>query len=190
MKKRILTTLVALMGLLLLTASIVWAAPAPVAKTGQTTYYQWGGDGHLQKGVASPSPRFTDRGDGTVTDNLTGLMWAKDANMAGTTKTWVDAIAYANSLSLGTSCGGTYTDWRLPNRNELNSLVDAGNYNPALPIGHPFSNVQSIFYWSGTTYASSTSSAWLVPMPSGGAYYYNKGLQLLRMAGSFRQLII
>ena len=69
----------------LISASIVWAQPAPIAKTGQTTSYATGDDGDLQNGVALPAwyPRFTDNGDGTVTDNLTGLMWAKNANMAG-----------------------------------------------------------------------------------------------------------
>jgi len=85
MKKRLLLALVVLMGIFLMSASIVWAdAPAPVEKTGQTTCYNTSGteisctdtgqDGDLQKGVTSPSPRFTDNGDGTVTDNLTELM--------------------------------------------------------------------------------------------------------------------
>ena len=56
---------------------------APVPKTGQTTAYAAGDDGTLQKGVASPTPRFTDHGNGTVTDNLTGLIWTKDANAFG-----------------------------------------------------------------------------------------------------------
>ncbi|MCW9078616.1 MAG: hypothetical protein OQK74_05525, partial [Gammaproteobacteria bacterium] len=45
--------------------------PAPVAKTGQTSSWAPGDDGDLEKGVAWPSPRFTDNLDGTVTDNLT-----------------------------------------------------------------------------------------------------------------------
>ena len=159
MKKRLLTTLVVLTGIFLLSASIVWAqAPAPVAKTGQTTLYQSGDDGDLEKGVAT-SPRFTDNGDLTVTDNLTGLMWATDANMAGSMK-WEIAIIYANSLSLGTSCGSPRTDWRLPNLFELESLRDLSNYDPALPTGHPFTNVQSNYYWSSTTYAEITDGAW------------------------------
>jgi hypothetical protein len=132
-----------------------------------------GQDGDLQKGVASPSPRFTDNGDGTVTDNLTGLMWAKDANLTLETKTWQDAIDYSNNLTLGSQgCGTSYTDWRLPNRNELKSLVDAGNYSPSLPGGHPFSNVQSSNYWSSTTYAYSTYRAWSVGMGTGDVYNY------------------
>ena len=68
------------------------------SKDRQTTYYQWGGDGHLQKGVAWPNPRFIDNGDGTVTDNLTGLMWAKNPGVNGTMN-WDAAIYYANNLS-------------------------------------------------------------------------------------------
>jgi len=178
MKKRLLTTLVVLTGIFLFSSSIVWAQAAPVAKTGQTTSYVTGDDGDLQKGVASPSPRFTDNGDGTVTDNLTGLMWTKDANLAGA-MTWADAIAYANNLSLGNAgCGGPYTDWRLPNVKELQSLIDFGNYGPALPTGHPFTNVRSSYYWSSTTVAGNASSAWFVGMFSGYVYSYHKAYYL------------
>ena len=52
---------------------------APVPKTGQTTSYANGDDGDLELGVASPNPRFTDNGDGKVTDNLTELIWLKNA---------------------------------------------------------------------------------------------------------------
>ena len=173
MKKRLLTTLVALTGLFLLSASIVWAQAAPVAQTGQITSYVDGDDGDLQKGVASPSPRFTDYGDGTVKDKLTGLMWAKDANMTGA-MTWAAAIEYANNLTLGVSCGGEYTDWRLPNVKELQSLIDFGNSDPALPTGHPFTNVQYSYYWSSTTDAYYTINAWYVYMDYGNVSYTNK----------------
>ena len=64
-------------------------APAPVQKTGQITVYGPRDDGYWQQalGVEWPNPRFTDNGDGTVTDNLTGLIWLKDANCFGQ-KTW------------------------------------------------------------------------------------------------------
>ena len=52
----------------------------PVGKSGQTESYKDYDNGHYQKGVEWPDPRFTHTGDGTVTDNLTGLMWMKDAN--------------------------------------------------------------------------------------------------------------
>ena len=71
--------------------------PAPVPKTGQVTCYDAGGnvincagtgqDGELQKGVELPTPRFTDKGNGTVKDNLTGLTWLKNANCPNGAKT-------------------------------------------------------------------------------------------------------
>ena len=166
MKKRLLLALALLTGIFLLSASIVWAAPAPVAKTGQTYAHAYGDDGYYEAGVASPSPRFFDRGDGTVRDRLTGLMWAKNANGAGQMD-WYGAIGYSNTLSLGTVCGTPLTDWRLPNRFELESLLDLKNQNPVLPTGHPFTNVQSYYYWSSTTYAGSAGIAWSVSMGFG-----------------------
>ena len=166
MRKRILTAFTVFTGILFISASIVWAdPPAPVAKTGQTISYRTGDDGYYEKGVASPSPRFTENGDGTITDNLTGLMWAKDANLTGSMN-WSDAIDYANNLSLGSyECGASYIDWRLPNVKELQSLIDFGNLGPALPTGHFFSNVLSSDYWTSTTHAyDADASAWFVNM--------------------------
>ena len=58
---------------------------APVAQTGQTTIYISGDDGALQKGVDWPIPRFTDNGKGNIRDNLTKLIWLKNANCPGDT---------------------------------------------------------------------------------------------------------
>jgi hypothetical protein len=103
-------------------------------------------------GVPWPDPRFTDRGDGTVKDNLTGLIWLKDANCFGK-QTWPDAFNYSNSLRHGI-CGlsddSIARDWRLPNINELLSLMDYSVNAPAMPVGHPFNNVQEFYYWSST----------------------------------------
>jgi hypothetical protein len=65
-------------------------------KTGQTTSYAPGDDGDLEKGVTWPDPRFIASSD-CVTDNLTGLMWAKNANLPSGTKTWQQALDYVNS---------------------------------------------------------------------------------------------
>lgn len=147
-------------------------SPAPVPRTGQTASYATGDDGDLQKGVAWPNPRFTDNGDGTVTDNLTGLIWLKDANCFGA-RTWNNALSDANGLSAGfcgLTDGSSAGDWRLPNYKELFSLIDASNYGPALPTGHPFTNVQSGVYRSATTVVQSTGTAWGVSMVSGSVY--------------------
>jgi len=142
---------------------------APVPRTGQPTSYATGDDGDLERGVAWPSPRFTDNGDGTVTDNLTGLIWLKDANCFGL-RNWTPALSDANGLASG-SCGLTdgssVGDWRLPNVRELQSLVDYGEFSPALPDGHPFIGVQVYYYWSSTAHATYSSNAWRVHLGSG-----------------------
>jgi hypothetical protein len=149
---------------------------AAVAKTGQTSSYATGDDGDLQKGIAWPVPRFTDNSDGTVTDNLTGLIWLQNANRFGQ-RTWADALADCNSLAddgADLTDGSTAGDWRLPNVKELQSLLDYGNYNPTLPTGHTFSNVQSNYYWSSATYASNTGNAWIVNIWDGYVDDYDK----------------
>jgi hypothetical protein len=147
-----------------------------IPKTGETTNYGTGTDGVLQKGVAWPSPRFTDNGNGTVTDNLTSLIWLKNANCFSA-ETWANALVQADGLANG-SCsladGSVAGDWRLPNMNELESLVDASKSSPALPAGHPFTNVQSYYYWSSTTYAPNTAGAWNVHMNVGFVVIYYK----------------
>lgn len=142
---------------------------AGVPKTGQTTSYATGDDGDLERGVIWPNPRFTDNSDGTVTDNLTGLTWLQNANCFGI-RNWATALTDANTLNsgeCGLSDGSAEGDWRLPNVRELQSLVDYGRYNPALPSGHPFSSVQSNYYWSGSTHANNTSIAWVVSLADG-----------------------
>lgn len=125
--------------------------PCPVAKTGQTTSYHAGDDGDLQSGVAWPDPRFTDLGDGTVVDNLTGLQWIKEPHAVDGNSgamDWNAAIDLCNELDYA-----GYTDWRLPSYNELISLISFDQVNPALPASNPFVGLDSRYYWTGTTCA-------------------------------------
>jgi len=143
------------------------AAPAPAQKTGQTTPYTSGDDGSLEAGASWPSPRFADNSNGTVTDNLTGLIWLKNANCFGE-RTWTQALTDANTLNSGEcslSDGSGEGDWRLPNVQELQSLIDYENYQPALPDGYDsfFTGVQTTkHYWSSTTSQHDTNKAWYV----------------------------
>jgi Protein of unknown function (DUF1566) len=151
---------------------------APVPKTGQfhlrsisppVLGYADGDDSWWSKGVAWPNPRFTDNGNGTVTDNLTGLIWTKNA-AAFSQKTWEEALFTANNLQAGyggLTDGSKAGDWRLPNLRELQSLIDYGRYNPALPAVNPFTNVQSDAYWSSSTCADDTFGAWAVHFGNG-----------------------
>jgi hypothetical protein len=113
-----------------------WGTPAfakaPVEVTGQTTSYAEGDDGDIEAGVPFPKQRFVDKGNGTVVDKLTRLIWLKNANCFGR-RTWVQALTDANSLASG-SCDLTDRskagDWRLPNVKELQSLINFGFDSP------------------------------------------------------------
>ncbi|MBF0536980.1 MAG: DUF1566 domain-containing protein [Nitrospirae bacterium] len=152
-------------------SAYVWAS-------GQTTSYAADDDGELQKGMPWPNPRFTDNGNSTVTDKLTGLIWLKDAgtptigSCPGGFMSWGMALTYVACLNTASYQG--YTDWRLPNRRELLSLINRGSFGPSLPASHPFTNVQSGFYWSSTTNPHAITDAWAIYMSDGLLSAYNK----------------
>jgi len=143
------------------------SALAPVWRTGQTTSYYRGDDGDLERGIAWPSPRFNDHENGTITDNLTDLMWTENANLPNESMTWQAALEFVAEMNVGSYLNFGYNDWRLPNPTELRSLIDYSQYNSAIPAGHPFSNLQADAYWSSTTHARSPDGAWFVRMTDG-----------------------
>jgi hypothetical protein len=165
---------------------------ALVERTGQYTSYTTGDDGDERAGVTWPHPRFTDNSDGTVTDNLTGLMWLRYSNCmqpfypgfdddetAGDGQvTWQHALDFISGINAGTysNCGGGYTDWRLPNMKELQSLIHYAYREPALPntigngkwsSGNPFINVQMDYYWTATNHAVDMGCAWYIGISTG-----------------------
>jgi len=87
-------------------SSFAFAGTVNLPKTGQTKCYDeygaeiscagTGQDGDIQAGVAWPEPRFADNGDNAMTDNLTGLMWSKDANLPEGEMTWLAALDFCN----------------------------------------------------------------------------------------------
>jgi hypothetical protein len=132
--------------------------------------------------ISSAANRFTDNDNGTITDRRTGLIWLKNANCAETVggvdksdgvlalanaRTWTAAL---DNGYCGLSDGSTASQWRLPKRKELRSLIDYRAKNPALPLGHPFTDVQSNYYWSSTAFSSSTRGAWGVNLANGIRY--------------------
>ena len=176
----------------------VSSAPAPVPPTGQTQCWDAAGmeipcagtgqDGAIQAGVPVPSPRFTDQGNGTVLDNLTGLIWLKQADCFpgdGNGLTWTGALQAANALaspSCGLSDGSVEGNWRLPNRNEFQSLLDLGFAVPPISNAagtgkwaedNAFLGVQMSSYWTSTTIPTTISSpenaarAWNVHLADG-----------------------
>jgi len=184
----------------LLIHSAAHAATIQLPKTGQTKCFQTTGnysvntttvidcagtgqDGEKQKGAAWPASRFTDNSNGTVTDNLTGLVWLKNVNcvdtVGGITKSvgllsWSDALTWSNALASG-KCGlsdsSSAGDWRLPNVIELESLTSMTPTGAALPSGHPFTITFGTngTYWTSTTALGAISAAWIVNLREGNA---------------------
>jgi len=188
--------LIVILTLCLLSVSSVSFAtpPAPVSQTGQTTCWDSAGaviscagtgqDGERRAGVAWPIPRFTDNSNGTITDNLTGLIWLKLTNCATIqASSWYMAISNVNALQSG-QCGLTDNSvagqWRLPNRNELDSLLvnsqetQSGNWLNS----QGFINAHAGSYlWTSSTLAFLTNSAWRIDhsgeIPNYGIKTYN-----------------
>jgi len=128
---------------------------------------------------------FVDNGDGTVTDNATGLMWQQADSGSGLD--WENALAYADGATLA-----GYDDWRLPNIKELQSTVDythspsasdAANLGPAidtdyfqiteLPSGTTNYDTDYGYFWSSTSAYFGTNSpeyyyAWYVAFGTAG----------------------
>ena len=153
--------------------------PAPVAKTGQTTSYASYDDGDYEAGVEWPNPRFTDP-DGTtpitgqvVLDQLTGLMWTKDADGPGYGMSWTGALTYVTGMNAGAGTYG-YTDWRLPNIRELLSLINFGGCYPYTIDPTIFSNVREDYYWTSTTNSCHNWTAWRIDMYDGDPSTYDK----------------
>jgi hypothetical protein len=90
----------------------------------------------------------------TVTDNVTGLIWQRMDD--DTTRSWGNAITYCEGLDLV-----GYTDWRLPNELELQSIVDYGEGNLTIDTT-AFPGTDPEWYWASPTYACYTENAWFV----------------------------
>jgi hypothetical protein len=149
-------------------ASFYWSSTTDAYYPSEAwiVYFYYGGVFGLYKGgdyyvraVRAGRPglfenSFVDNGDGTVTDTSNGLMWQQAT--APDTYTWQQALDYCEDLAFA-----GYSDWRLPNRNELQSLVDYSRYNPAIDTSF-FPDTQASTYRSSTTNAKYPNHAWLV----------------------------
>ena len=116
---------------------------------------------------------YVDNGNGTITDNATGLMWLQADS--GSAMSWQDALAYAEA-----STASGYSDWRLPNAKELQSIVDytrspdttgTAAIDPlfkATNIGTS-SAPEYGFYWTGTSHVENGSGDYAVYVAFGRA---------------------
>lgn len=95
-----------------------------------------------------------------VVDTKTGLMWARNGNIAGKKMTWDTAMEWVKTLEIG-----GYRNWRLPTKEELDAFaMRGGEYPSSWFNANAFNNVQSSFYWSSSSYAHYANSAWGVYM--------------------------
>jgi hypothetical protein len=170
---------------------------ARVLKTGQTGCYDstgagisctgTGQDGELQKGLVRS---YTDNGDGTVTDNQTGLTWEKKSD-DGSIHDKDDVYSWADAFGvfiagLNTANFAGHNDWRLPNRFELESLVDLDGLNPSVDAAFNNNCIPGCLvancsctppdsqYWSSTTFAPTSVFAWTVFFNNGGVNFDHK----------------
>ena len=178
------------------------SGPAPfLLQTGQTQCDQ--GSGTLGTCPGSPQGQdaavaagsalsYRDNGDGTISDNVTGLMWEKlsaDSSVHDWTKTytWQDAFSVKLAALNTPPCFAGHCDWRLPNRRELESLVDVGRGTPA--IASEFNSgqcdvspctacscTQPDIYWSSTSYQDPNEPgfAWTVNFAFGAMSHFEK----------------
>ena len=126
----------------------------------------------------SKTNRYIDNGDGTVTDNRTGLIWLKNASCFGK-HNWEMAMQSAAKLAdgqCGLSDGSKAGDWRLPILDEWEAMIDKKYSQPVISNaagtdkwqeGDAFSGVQTDFYWSYTPDANVTAYAWFVYLDYG-----------------------
>ena len=152
-----------------------------VLQTGQLRCYDSNGmevpctgsgqDGEFRLGAPWPENRFEVWGE-TVLDNLTGLQWTQDANIAGFPVSWQEALAQIHLLNRD-GYGG-FADWRLPDRRKLRSLMSYQARKPSLPVGHPFHNIFLGWYWTSTSAAIHPAYAWYVHLEGARMFYGGK----------------
>ena len=114
------------------------------------------------------SANFSKSGD-VVTDNATGLMWQDNNETNSTTYTWQEAIDYCEALNLGGD-----SDWRVPNINELKTIIDRSKTQPAIVDGFEYVGVNNHYiYWSSTTF-NNGEQAWVIYFDNGYVLGYGK----------------
>jgi len=127
----------------------------------------------------TPDSRYIMSDDGTVTDKDTGLMWLrcsigqvwnKDTSTCtevATSHTWQQAF---ESINLYQDENTKYTNWRLPNINELRTLAAYDKHAPAINLVAFPNTLQSTSFWSSTPDVSENNKSWVMTMESGDDY--------------------
>ena len=159
-----------LLRICLLISIAVTALPAISIASGVISLPATGQTGST--GAAWPSPRSVKNADGSISDNLTGLMWAGNGNLDGLVS-WQSALDYVKQLN--TDKYLSYSDWRLPNVNELSSLYDYSKSTPAVALA--FTSLAPSSYWSSTSYTGDPTLAWTANLQTPAIGYAVKSAQ-------------
>ena len=150
----------------------------PVLATGLTTCYDLTGRPIPCTGTgqdadrplpAQPVPRFVTLPGRSVRDQLTGLLWYPRANAFDFPLSFAESIQAVQELNQARALGRS--DWRLPTRTELRSIVSHGAKNPSLPADHPFTDVFLGRYWTSTVFAGLPGHAWYVHLEGARVFY-------------------
>lgn len=172
---------------LLLISHVLPAASGTIElpRTGQITCYNSSGteisctgtgqDGDILAGIAWPSERFETYNVACIVDNLTGLMWLRNTS-SFSARAWEPAVVNLRII-MPSACG--FADWRIPNINELHSLINAEQPDSGSWLfsqGFIFPLTAELPFWTSTSSAGSpTLNAWVVDMVDGSVYPDNKG---------------
>ena len=139
------------------------------------------GRANTQVLATTDSANFTDHGDGTVTDNVTGLMWMRcslgktwisgtgSCDGSATTLSWQSPLSNAE----GTNFAG-HDDWRLPNMKELESIVERRCWSPAINSTLFPDTSTSSYYWTSSPSASQILQAWVISFNIGSVFIQDK----------------
>ena len=173
-------------------ASSYWSSSTSVQNSGHALYVGFTGgsaysitkDGNFNvrcvSGSSQAQPSFSDNGNGTVTDSSTGLQWQKcsagQGNITGNCSTgtassliWASAITYCQNLTINGISG-----WRLPNINELRSIVDYTKSSSPLIDSTAFPNTLSTSYWSSTSNSEFFMNAYIIRFDLGWVEWADK----------------
>ena len=163
--------------------------PFKLPDSGQTSCYDASGNviacpGTGQDGefIVTPMSYTPNDIDGTITDNVTGLLWQKcTLGLSGSTCATGTATLY-DQYSSSSACTALGSGWRVPTIYELRTIVDYGlmteisynNYIPAIKATY-FPATQANIYWSSTAYAPAPNEAWYVNFTDGATLHNDKG---------------
>ncbi|HID69195.1 MAG TPA: DUF1566 domain-containing protein [Desulfobacterales bacterium] len=167
--------IVLLITILVLPVSIKAANWHPLSDTGHVACYDikgfesdcpevgqrlYGQDAQYQGTAAA----YRDNGNQTISDLRSGLMWSNFSD--NIQRTWKGAISYCDELIFADE-----TDWRLPSKFELESIVDYGRSYPAM---NQVFSCESSFYWSATPHVGNKRYAWSVYCEDGADHWVHK----------------